>query len=49
MNYSHSIAQCWYDCEPCCKCGEDGVVVHGPPLAWRNFGDYLASLRSEEL
>ena len=22
--------RCWYDCEPCCRCGEDGVVLHGP-------------------
>ena len=21
---------CWYDCDPCCKCGDDPVVVYGP-------------------
>ena len=29
--------QCWYDCDPCCKCGEDGTVLHGPPVAFMNF------------
>ena len=23
---------CWYDCEPCCKCGADGVLIFGPVL-----------------
>ena len=22
--------ECWYNCEPCCRCGEDAVVLYGP-------------------
>lgn len=27
--YQH--CQCWYECAPCCKCGEDASVLYGPP------------------
>ena len=30
--YPHNHCQCWYECDPCCKCGEDAVVLHGPKL-----------------
>ena len=23
---------CWYDCDPCCKCGDHPNVLHGPAL-----------------
>ena len=26
--YRH--CNCWYDCDPCGKCGDDPVVLHGP-------------------
>ena len=28
--YQH--CQCWYDCEPCHKCGDHPVVLYGPPF-----------------
>lgn len=28
--YQH--CQCWYDCQPCHKCGDDPVVLYGPPV-----------------
>lgn len=27
--YQH--CKCWYECEPCCKCGDDPAVLYGPP------------------
>ena len=28
---------CWYDCEPCHWCGDDPVVLYGPPVpgSWK--------------
>ena len=35
--------RCWYDCEPCCKCGDEPVVLHGPVLrAERSNGGEVA-------
>ena len=34
---------CWYDCEPCEKCGDDPVVIYGPPLSFLGWGDRQGS------
>ena len=37
--------QCWYDCEPCHKCGADEVVIYGPPLPSLRGSDYVGGIQ----